>query len=176
MNDWRIAQWPDNPTDLGAGRGVPLHVNNNSTPDPSDDFIDATIMNAPAGGQQYGIPYDIRYTFADRQSERTNAQLTVQFAPTDALTLTADYTYAENELIDDGGEQTVWMASNGFAYLEFDVNETVATPVVLREYTGAGKDFAFAQVHREQQNDLRSVGLQRPMASQRSLRRDLDFR
>src|SRR5690606_24375662 len=86
-----------------------------------------------------------------------NAQLTLQFAPSDALTLTADYTYALNELVENRGDQTIWLQRNGFYYLEFDGGE-VATPVLLREYTGAGKDFGYEQQHREQQNELKSAG------------------
>ncbi len=156
VNDWRIQAWD---ADMSANQTrAPLYVNRNDTPyDSSDDFLDAEVVNAPDVGQLYGIPNDIRYHFADRERERTNAQLTVQFAPTDALTITADYTYALNELLEDRGDQTIWLQRNGFYYLEFDDSE-VATPVSLREYTGASKDFGYEQQHREQQNELKSVG------------------
>lgn len=156
VNDWHIQPWD---ADVAANRSAaPLYVNNNNTPaDASDDFVDATIVNAPQDGQLYGIPNDIRYHFADRERERTNAQLTVQFAPIDALTLTADYTYALNELTEDRGDQTIWLQRNGFRYLEFD-NGQVATPVVLSERTGASKDFGYEQQHREQKNELNSIG------------------
>src|SRR5690606_28205811 len=121
------------------------------------DFLDAMIVSAPAVGQLYGIPNDIRYHFSDRKRERTNAQLTIQFAPSDALTLTADYTYALNELVEDRGDQTIWLQRNGFYYLEFD-DEAVKTPLVLREYTGASKDYGYEQQHREQKNELKSIG------------------
>lgn len=157
VNDWHIQPWN---ADVAANRSAaPLYVNNNNTPyDPDDDFVDATIVNAPQDGQLYGIPNDIRYHFTDRERERTNAQLTVQFAPIDTLTLTADYTYALNELIEDRGDQTVWLQRNGFSYLEFDTGQDVATPVLLSEYTGSSKDFGYEQQHREQKNDLKSIG------------------
>jgi TonB-dependent receptor len=157
VNDWRIQEWD---ADVSGNRtSAPLYVNQNDTPyDPNDDFVDATVVNAPRDGQLYGIPNDIRYHFADRERERTNAQLTVQFAPIDALTLTADYTYALNELTEDRGDQTTWLQRNGFYFLEFDIDEQVATPVLLREYTGSGKDFGYEQQHREQKNELNSVG------------------
>ena len=34
----------------------------------------ATIENAPANGQLYGIPNDIRYAFSDMERERINVQ------------------------------------------------------------------------------------------------------
>ena len=68
-----------------AKRRAPLYVNNNNTPGvAADDFIQATIVNAPANGQLYGIPNDIRYAFSDSERERTNVQATVQFAPVEA--------------------------------------------------------------------------------------------
>jgi len=143
VNDWHIQAWD-----------ADMAVNRNQAPlSPT-----ANIVNAPAVGQLYGIPNDIRYHFADRERERTNAQLTVQFAPMDSVTLTADYTYALTSLKEDRGDQTIWLQRNGFTNIEFDTGSTVATPVMLSENTGASKDFGYEQQHREQQNDLKSVG------------------
>lgn len=139
INDWNIRTWnPGNQTTLFASN--------------------ATIVNAPATGSLYAIPNDIRYHFSDRERERTNAQLTVQFAPTDTLTLTADYTYAENDLTEDRGDQTLWMNANRYSLAEFDTGHAVATPLVLQEDEGTAKDFGFEQQHREQRNELKSIG------------------
>ncbi len=156
VNDWRVQAWD---ADMSVNQTrAPLFVNRNDTPyDSSDDEIDAQIVNAPTVGQLYGIPNDIRYHFSDRERERTNGQLTVQFAPTETLELTADYTYALNELVENRGDQTIWLQRNGFYFLEFDTEE-VATPVLLREYTGASKDFGYEQQHREQKNELNAIG------------------
>ncbi|MGQ3469538.1 TonB-dependent receptor, partial [Xanthomonas campestris] len=48
----------------------------------------AVVTNAPAIGQLYGMPNDLRYAFADFQRGRMNGQAVMQFAPTDSLTLT----------------------------------------------------------------------------------------
>jgi TonB-dependent receptor len=161
VNDWHIQPWHKG--DLEANRALaPLYVNNNGTVygdnATADDFTQATIVNEPAEGQFYGIPNDIRYHFSDRESERTNGQVTVQFAPADSVTLTADYTYAVHELTEDRGDQTTWLQRNGFYYIEFDTGEDVATPVLLKEHTGSAKDFGYEQQHREQKNDLSSIG------------------
>jgi TonB-dependent receptor len=157
VNDWHINAWN---SDVAANRSVaPLYFNNNDTPyNTADDFVDAQIVNAPANGQLYGIPNDIRYSFSDSERERVNGQFTLQFAPVEGLTLTADYTYALVNLTEDRGEQTIWLQRNGFDHLEFDTNEAVATPVLLHEFTGASKDFGYEQQHREQENELKSVG------------------
>jgi TonB-dependent receptor len=118
----------------------------------------AVVTNAPDIGQLYGMPNDIRYAFADFQRERTNAQGVLQFAPNDSLTLTLDYTYGNNEIVEDRGEQTQWLQrANSFTHLEFDTDEAVATPVYLRDVVGL-KDFGYEQQHMEQKYRLDSLG------------------
>ncbi|HEY5809759.1 MAG TPA: TonB-dependent receptor, partial [Povalibacter sp.] len=177
VNDWHIQPWHN---DLSASQGLaPLYVNNNGTVygdnATADDFPQAQIVNAPAEGQLYGIPNDIRYHFSDRENERTNAQLTLQFAPSDSMTLTADYTYAINELKEDRGDQTIWLQRNGFYYLEFDTDAAVATPILLKEHTGSAKDFGYEQQHREQKNDLSSLGFNASWQVSDRVNVDLDF-
>ncbi|MEO8063896.1 MAG: TonB-dependent receptor [Pseudomonadota bacterium] len=155
VNDWHIQAWDANNMANNISRG-PLF--SNSAINPNDDAIALNIENAPADGQLYGIPNDIRYAFSDAERERTNAQLTVQFAPIESLLLTTDLTFAEQDITEDRGEQTVWLQRSGFDHIVFDTGEKVATPVLLHEFTGSGKDYGFEQQHREQKNDLRSVG------------------
>jgi TonB-dependent receptor len=158
VNDWHIQPW--NSTVAENRSAAPLYFNNNDTPYLNDDdFVDVDVVNAPANGQLYGIPNDIRYAFSDSERERINGQFTLQFAPVEGLTLTADYTYALVNLKEDRGEQTIWLQRNGFDRLEFDTNEAVATPTLLHEFTGASKDFGYEQQHREQENQLKSLGL-----------------
>ncbi len=143
VNNWNIQAWSDDPAvnqDLG-----PIAAN-------------AIVENAPEAGTLYGIPNDIRYAFSDVERERVNAQAVVQFAPTDTLELTLDYTMARNEYAEDRGEQTVWMQRNGFTHVIFDTNEEVATPIYLEEMTGGQKDFGFEQQRNEQENTLDSIG------------------
>ncbi|HKE92869.1 MAG TPA: TonB-dependent receptor, partial [Povalibacter sp.] len=117
----------------------------------------------------------IRYAFSDLERERINAQGVVQFAPADTMTLTLDYTFAQNNLKEDRGEQTIWLQRNGFYYLEFDTDEAVATPVVLKEHTGSAKDFGYEQQHREQKNDLSSVGFNMSWDVSDRVNVDLDY-
>jgi TonB-dependent receptor len=128
-----------------------------------------TIRNAPAAGQLYGIPNDVRYAFSSFERERINAQGVIQFAPIEALSFTVDYTLARNEITQDRGEQTMWLQQGStFDEVEFDTGHAVATPVYIFEMTagavgapGSGysnKDFGFEQQHNEQKNELDSVG------------------
>ncbi|HEU4625331.1 MAG TPA: TonB-dependent receptor [Steroidobacteraceae bacterium] len=141
INDWNIRTWHDDPSQLTTQLAP-----------------GAVITNKPAEGALYAIPNDIRYHFADRERTRVNGQLTMQFKPVDALTLTADYTYAEQHLKEDRGDQTLWMNANHFNAITFDTGEVVATPLLLQEDEGTAKDFGFEQQRRDQKNDLKSAG------------------
>lgn len=136
---------------------------------------DATVVNAPAIGQLYGMPNDIRYAFADFQRERLNAQGVLQFAPTDSLTLTLDYTYGNNEITEDRGEQTQWLQrSNSFTHLEFDTGQAVATPVYLRDIVGL-KDFGYEQQRNAQKYRLDSLGFNAEWRATSDLTFDIDL-
>jgi TonB-dependent receptor len=178
VNDWHIQAWDSSSNGLNATNrsGAPLFVNTLDTPyDGNDDLVSATIENAPANGQLYAIPNDIRYAFSDSERERINGQLSVQFAPIDGLTLTADYTMAQNSITEDRGEQTIWLQRNGFDHIVFDTGASVATPVLLHEFTGASKDFGYEQQHREQKNDLKSIGFNVAWQASDKLNLNFDF-
>jgi TonB-dependent receptor len=132
VNDWHIQAWDANNMANNISRG-PLFAQN--ALNPNDNNVNLVIENAPANGQLWGIPNDIRYAFSDAERERTNAQFTMQFAPIETLTLTADVTFAEQDITEDRGEQTVWLQRNGFDHIVFDTGEDVATPVLLHEFT-----------------------------------------
>jgi TonB-dependent receptor len=119
---------------------------------------DAVIENAPTVGQLYSMPNDVRYAYQDFERERTNAQAVLQFAPTDAVVFTLDYTHSTNEIAQNRGEQTLWL-QNSLTHVTFDGNPEVATPVYIRDLAGGGKDFGFEQQRDEQKFELDSIGL-----------------
>jgi TonB-dependent receptor len=117
----------------------------------------AVIQNAPAIGQLYSMPNDVRYAFQDFERERINAQAVLQFAPTDSLTLTLDYLLSNNEISQDRGEQTQWL-QNRLTHVTFDTGNAVATPVYIRDWAGGGKDFGFEQQREMQKYKMDSIG------------------
>jgi TonB-dependent receptor len=156
VNTWNVRPWDGADTTIAAN---------------------ALIENAPAEGQLYGIPQDIRYAFSDLERERINAQAVVQFAPVDSLTLTLDYTMAEQELAEDRGEQTIWMQRNGsFDHIIFDTdNAEIATPIYIHELTGGQKDYGWEQQRNEQKNTLDSVGFNADWRATDAFSLALDF-
>ncbi len=120
---------------------------------------DANIVNAPAIGQLYGLPTDIRYAFNDTRTERKNAHAVVQFHPVDSLTMTLDYLYSKYQLTSDRGEQGIWLQrANSFTDVTFDTDSAVATPVYLRDVPDGSKDFGMEQQHYSQKYQLKDIG------------------
>ncbi|QGL80667.1 TonB-dependent receptor [Stenotrophomonas maltophilia] len=116
-----------------------------------------TVVNAPAVGQLYARPNDLRYAFSEFERERVNGQAVLQFAPTDSLTLTVDYTYSTNEITENRGEQGMWLQNSNYTNVEFDTSGAIATPVYIREIAGT-KDFGLEQQRSMQEYKLGSLG------------------
>ena len=66
------------------------------------------IVNRPDATDTYSVPQNLGYSVNGVQRERTNGQLTLQFAPIDAITTTLDYTYSENKVLTQRNELSVW--------------------------------------------------------------------
>lgn len=135
VNDWSVAEW-------GGGDSSTLYNNPASS---------AIFANTPEVGQLYSRPNDVRYTFADQERERTNAQLTLQFRPVENLTGTLDYTFAQKSQSEHRGEVTTWVQNGSFLdYVEFD-DSAIATPRIITEsYSPETRDIGFAQQYRSQ--------------------------
>lgn len=143
VNDWTVREWV-------AGDGQTIY----DRPASSSIFV-----NAPEVGDLYSRPNDVRYTFADQERDRTNAQLTLQYRPIENLTATVDYTFAENSRTEHRGEVTTWVQNGGnLTYVEFD-DSAIATPKFIRESYDGTRDVGFAQQYRAQDDTLESVGI-----------------
>lgn len=117
-----------------------------------------SITNLPTNGEQLvAYPNDSRYHLAEAERERINGQLTLQFRPIDTLTLTADYTYANNQQVEQRTDQTNWF-NRPFAQVIFDENPVVATTVFLQEDIAGVKDMGFEQQYRAVETTLQSFG------------------
>ncbi len=141
VGDWIIRNW------------VPL-----GQPGALDYFGSEPIKNAPAVGQLYGVPNSTGVNFTDRKRERINGQMTLQFKPIETLTLTGDYTYAENHIIEQRGGLSLYFFQTPDK-LEFDTGNDVATTTLYSEnLNGATKDVSFGGGYTNQTNTLHSAG------------------
>ena len=118
------------------------------------------IQNEPEIGEIVGNPSDLRYFHADRERERTNAQLTLQFAPTDNIIATLDYVTAEQEIYENRSELSVWFQDFTRTDLVFDDGAS-PTPVLFWEQSGSAlpRDVSLALQQQNIVNELDSVGL-----------------
>ena len=80
-------------------------------------------------------PQDAGYGFADISRTRTNAQLTLQWAPVDRLRMTLDYTYSELEFEADRNSFGVWFANP-------NVSATINERGTVTDVTQVGGDYA----------------------------------
>lgn len=119
---------------------------------------DATIVNAPNDGQLVYRPTNLGLGVNADERERTNGLLTVQFAPNDEMTITADVSYAEN--VQDSRSLIDGLWFNGTVdYVEYDGNPVVAAPVIFAEDVSGGKDFFFQNLDMGTKDTLESIGL-----------------
>lgn len=150
VNDWRVAEWTGEFDNISIADG-PNGENSNA-------YKNSQITNAPAIGQLFAQPNDVRYVFEDQQRTRDNAQLTLQFSPNDKFLGTFDYTYAKNDIDEDRGERIHWLTRTE-DNVTFDTGQPVATAVIINESLGGTKDLGFNTARRSQTNTLESIGL-----------------
>ncbi|GAB2526825.1 TonB-dependent receptor [Microbulbifer agarilyticus] len=115
--------------------------------------------NAPQEGDIYAVPRGVGYTFGEVQRERTNAQLTLQWAASENLEATLDYTYAEQDIEEQYNAMGAWF--NGVpvsgSFTEGSGNGSVVAPIVYTDGTGSDVTFNAGDWGRVNKND--SIGL-----------------
>ena len=92
----------------------------------------SNIINEPADGTVVARPSNIGIGFNEDERERTNAQITLQFAPSEELTITADAFYAQNVQNSVALIDGLWHQATNYSEVEFDGNPEAASPVRLR--------------------------------------------
>ena len=98
-------------------------------------------------------PQNIGYGFSDIQRERINGQLVLQFAPTDRLTATLDYSYSEVDFEKDANSFGLWFENNP------NVETTINERGTVTQVANSGGDYAInvGRDHTLKEND--SLGL-----------------
>ena len=115
QNDWRVAEW----VPLGEPGAIAMTET-------------GTVTNAPAVGQLFAMPNNASYQITDTQRVRDNAQLTVQFAPSESFTATVDYTYARNNIANVLNSKNMWFNRTS-DHVTFDTDQPVATAILISE-------------------------------------------
>ncbi len=123
--------------------------------------------NPPEAEDVYGVPQQIGYNFSEYERTRLNGQLVLQFAPSDNLTTTLDYTYSRKEETTVFSDTGAWFNFTGAKVGVWTDNGTgaVESPLVYREMeqwndtTNLGADFTFGSGRYSSQNENTSLGL-----------------
>src|SRR3546814_13917627 len=80
------------------------------------------------------MPQNLLYAVNGVQRQRTNGQATLQWASTDRITTTLDYTYAENKIQARRHELSTWF--NQAASATSWTDGPIAAPTSYTEYAG----------------------------------------
>ncbi len=110
----------------------------------------------PSEGDIVGLPRNIVYQLSEIERTRTNAQLTLQFAPTDNFTMTLDYTYAEQEVSNSFNDVSYWVAQVPDEVLWSE--GPIVSPLIYTEFQRE-PDFPHAAGGGASRNELSSVGI-----------------
>ena len=129
-------------------------------------FSNAAIVNPPGPDQLAGFIPNASMTYIEGERERTNAAVTLQYAPSDRSTFTLDATWAQNDQFQQGvGDLPFYVRQFDFA--EFDPNPVFSVPVLLGEplvagggsdFTQAGKELPFRNTLFYIRDELTSIG------------------
>jgi TonB-dependent receptor len=98
------------------------------------DFANGDHRNQPEANDVYSTPQQVVYAFSEFERTRLNGQLTLQFAPTDTIETTLDYTYSKNEFEHNTSDFSAWFNFGGQSTIFTDhESPTVQTPLLYSE-------------------------------------------
>jgi TonB-dependent receptor len=141
-------------------------------PRPGDpNYGQYTITNQPGVDDVYGRPQNFGLSVNGVQRERVNGQLVLQFAPTDSITTTLDYTYAQNKVETRRSELSVWF--NWGPGTSSWTDGPVVGPEVYSE-TMNGSDLSMGGMQLGTKNENNSVGFNVAWAVSDKLKFELD--
>lgn len=131
--------------------------------------------NRPTGADTvYSTPQSIGYSMTGVKRERTNGQLTLQYAPSKALTFTLDHTYSENKLKSTRSDISAWFGF-GKSYTKW-TDGPAAAPLIYSEIidgVGSG-DVAMGSGEFAVKNTNHSTGFNVAWKPTTSLKLELD--
>jgi len=133
---------------------------------------DANQINRPGDSDIYAVPQSIGYELAEFRRERINGQLTMQWAPTENIEATIDYTYSEVDFERTFNNYSGWF-NYGAQQTEF-TDGPVASPLVYTEL-GVAPDFAMAAGRDGVKTENNSIGFNLDWIVNDRLSMEFDF-
>jgi TonB-dependent receptor len=114
--------------------------------------------NIPAEGAIVGLPQQIIYNLDEWERVRTNGHLVLQWAPSETLTGTLDYTYAKHELDHRYTGMSAWFSAAGQAVNYSDPDGNVVSPLTYNE-NNRDPDIPMASGFDSTVNVVKSIGV-----------------
>jgi TonB-dependent receptor len=157
---------------VSQGNGGALASASNAPP--------ADITNKPKASDLYSLPQNLIYSVNGVQRQRTNGQLTLQFAPIKDLRTTLDFTYSELKLQTKRNELSAWFNFGPSSSSWTD--GPIASPKFYSETLGPGtstlrrplSDVAMAGADYATKNENKSTGLNVAWKVSERLKLELD--
>ncbi len=115
-------------------------------------------------------PQDAGYGFAENERIRTNGQVALQWAPTDTVTATLDYTFAQTEFTKNSNGFGIWFNGGGAT-----VNGNINERGVFTQVTEAGGDYATGIGRDHTKKKTGSLGLNIDWQVSEALTLELDY-
>jgi TonB-dependent receptor len=117
-------------------------------------------INLPTtADENYSIPQSMAYNIAEYETERTNAQLVLQWAPTENVTATLDYIRSEFDLERSYSDLSAWFSNKDALSQSSEWTDgPIATPIYYTEETDFN-DFAMGTGQDGSRNLNESIGL-----------------
>jgi TonB-dependent receptor len=128
----------------------------------------------PAADAIVGLPQQIIYTLDEWDRIRTNGHMVLQWAPSESLTATLDYTYAKLELDHRYNNLSAWFGPTGQAGVYSGGDGPVVSPLQYEE-TNNNPDFPMGAGVDASVNVTKSMGFNLEWAPTEALKVKLDY-
>jgi len=121
------------------------------------EYDDYDIVNPPKPGDIYARPQAYTLSVNSVHRQRRNGQLALQFAPSDNITATLDYTLAENRIQTRRTGLSAWFDFRpGFSSF---TDGPIAGPIIYSEYIpGNNRDVSMGASQTDEINEMKSLG------------------
>ncbi|WP_426210770.1 TonB-dependent receptor [Massilia sp. TWP1-3-3] len=115
------------------------------------------VTNRPKPTDIYSVPQNLNYSMSGVKRQRTNGQLTLQFAPIKSFVTTLDYTYSENKIQTKRSDLSAWF--NFGPSTSSWTNGPVAAPLVYTELIPtANSDIAMGAANFATKTQNKAIG------------------
>jgi TonB-dependent receptor len=166
----------DNGLNVATIGGWYTNQGDGSDPEEARVVNDENQINRPQGpDESLSIPQEVVYRFEEFRSERTNAQLVLQWAPVEDVTATLDYIRSETDLERTYNTWSAWFQNTaGLSQASEWTDGPIASPIYYTE-TVDNADFAMKAGADGRNNLNESVGFNLEWSVNDRLRLEFDY-